>query len=145
MYHSKELHIFFHSWDAKWMYSLAMYSTVHGCMYAPLRIDAAVARRRRALPILSALHLQAIFHATTHALHRLLPGLARVKCFCIIYIYIHMYRVDPIPQLTRPRGHGVSWRWVLQLKPSSKKSHLLMYSTIKVRNGIQATPQGRRL
>ncbi len=26
-----------------------------------------------------------------------------------------------------------------------KKSHLLMYSTIKVRNGIQATPQGRRL
>jgi hypothetical protein len=25
-----------------------------------------------------------------------------------------------------------------------KKIHLLMYSTIKVRNGIQATPQGRR-
>jgi hypothetical protein len=24
------------------------------------------------------------------------------------------------------------------------KIHLLMYSTIKVRNGIQATPQGRR-
>jgi hypothetical protein len=27
----------------------------------------------------------------------------------------------------------------------NKKSHLLMYSTIKVRNRIQATPQGRRL
>jgi hypothetical protein len=27
----------------------------------------------------------------------------------------------------------------------SSKSHLLMYSTIKVRNEIQATPQGRRL
>ncbi len=29
--------------------------------------------------------------------------------------------------------------------PEKEKSHLLMYSTIKVRNGIQATPQGCRL
>ena len=28
---------------------------------------------------------------------------------------------------------------------TEKNSHLLMYSTIKVQNGIQATPQGRRL